>query len=224
VFDTANGHAMVWHVNETPARDLRVIHDATANDVDGESYGADLPCPVPGVIGGAMSLGYPMEKIDTILIPQPQTQAIAFNNESFTISLWAQKLQSLSTINIYAPGYEFLPHRLRHHILNLINTNESGFTMSVVDSSSDFSQWNHYCVVVDRPAGIASFHANGKPIRSETILARVGELNTNGFYYVTGGPRDNVDEIRIESRTRSPSWIKLCFETQRKITQAIDFQ
>lgn len=223
VFDTANGHAMVWHVNETGAGDLGVIRDVTVNGVHGQSNMPGRPYSVAGRIGGAMSLGYPANHIDTVTMHASRSRAIAFRQASFTISLWARRYQGGYAI-VYAPGYAYRPQLLDHQTLSLTNQNDSHAFISRADAVGDPAGWNLYHAVVNRSDNTVSFYTNGKAIGTESIADTLGALKSAGLFAVIGDARVDLDEIRMSAVARNEGWIQLCHVSQREGADVVSFR
>ena len=233
VFNTANGHAMVWHVNETPARDLSVIRDATENRVDGRLNPLGAAGRSSGIIGNAIGLGNPTpdpnhdpdpDRIDTIHINESRSPAIAFRQNSFTISLWAKKNKGSSFL-LSTPGYTFQAHRAGYNeFFTLVNPSDAKHSTTKFDSLINYFSWNHYGVVVDRSKETVSLYCNGNLMEIDTIPAYIGSLKGGDVYCLMGKYDEILDEIRLSRSGRNEAWMKLTYESQRRDSPVLLFR
>jgi len=87
-------------------------------------------------------------------------------------------------------------------------------------------QWHHILSQYDSKVGL-QIYFDGKVVVSDTTMR--GDLNkTTAFDFVLGFREaggeaftGDIDEVRIHSKTRSPDWIKLSFETQKPSSTAV---
>jgi hypothetical protein len=223
VFDTASGHAGVWHSDTTCA-------DATAHHRNG-SYVNTVA--TAGIIGSAQRFdGNGFIKIPGLL----GTPA------SITLSAWAQ-ITAVETTGgeVISVGDAALIRM--DDAWNNKGTHGAYFVnpSGGLDSTHCFARtglfykmtgWHHLAYSVDPVEGIQSLYIDGsiisvtwntapilyKGIGADTYIGKHGNGRTD--FDFTG----TVDEVRVDKTVRTADWVKLCFMNQRSDDRLVVFK
>jgi PKD repeat protein len=232
VFDTANGFAGVWHIDEEAAGmgSAGVYKDATANQNHGtdsiSSTVQDRFIAQSHVFGNGN---------DYIMIPNSASLENV-QEGSYTMSAWYNPnsvpantttdnmMQAILAKAGWHTGikYYYTSHFIMEHWL-------TGDVWVGAEGTTTCSPGTYYFVtgVVDQTAGSVKIYVNG--LLENTALFTLGtatlEYGTTPFRIGIGNPNainlygyaadGKIDETRIENTARSADWIKLCYQNQR---------
>ena len=226
VFDTANGFQGIWHLNDPAAAQVK---DATFNAYNGVRYNMAGP-GTAGIIGiGRDFIG------DSSYIIMQGTAASKLNfqeNGVYSLSAWvyADTLDSLYQTVISKGDEQYNLEILDSTWEFAEYENKAGWAMSQSPSPVLPHQWVHVTGVRNQAGQY--LYVNGQCVDSSIAMLgngfsryagydlMIGKTNgalMPGFPYYFHGV---LDEIRIQSRTLDPAWIKLCYMNQ-KMTDAL---
>ncbi len=230
VFTTENGFAGVWHMSEDAAGSgtFDLYQDATANNSDGDDYASATG--KSGIVGTGQEFdGYN----DYINVPDfPDND---FNE--LTISVWV-KLNPQSDsywkdiISKEDNNYESSGFGLRHTYYDqfvfciyrggkqLLYGSQTGYV-------DDGNTWYHLTGSFD--GSVQRIYMNGAEKLYQTLqpgLVKGTSQNLNIGRRVHDSNREvdgYLDEVRIETVSRSADWIKLCYTNQKENQAFISF-
>lgn len=223
VFKRTNSYTAVYHMN-----DITHIDDASATPTTGEYDGVNhTTVNVPGVMGNAAEF----EGTDWIDLPQGVFSSVA---HQITVELWQYGAScqpqndrviwgldsyGYRAINVTIPwADQYIVWDCGHTYINGCHWYDRIETIAA--SSSDYkNQWNHWVFTKNTNTGEMKMYLNGheyctgsgKTYSIDVDWVRIGADNCGAQNY------DGIlDEIRFSGIQRSPSYIKLCYETQRQ--------
>lgn len=213
VFDTAQGFAGVWHLNEKPESGADAIKDRTANDFSGTAHGSMTGDNVAGgMIGGAFRLDGNDDYIAVgpLNLSGSYTLSCWINADDlgcarrfiwkeFSYTLWWDAIaqcvriehftDSLVWRGIYQDNFRLVPLNSATWYYLTATFDGDKIRLYIDGELKDSTQ-----TIGDKP------HVSQQPL---SIGGRSGE-------YVKGV----MDEVRIENRARSSDWIRLCYANQ----------
>ncbi len=242
VFDTANGFASVWHLEEyLPGSDgAPEFEDATYNVNHGRDYvsgGGQL-----GLIAYGQDFNGPNDHIDANPIALRQGGSTV----EFTFSCWFnidRHAQSTLTTQYFMELIDTAsgtPHRqiyatnksvagnTRTPISFSIRTESGDETVTgELDSEASIPHWRY--VVVSVTGREVTIYQNG--VVSQQVTLEDSPLASNSHTVLRIGRNDattndtkgSIDEVRVSSKARSGAWIKLCFQNQRPQNTLVTF-
>lgn len=236
VFDTANGFAGVWHMDE--ASDT--LFDATANNYRGVKIGTCRQSD--GIIGKAAWF-------DTAVSYAEMGNILNFASGSFTISAWVKR-SGTGLQTIFAKSNGGNPSADYGWTLSFGQVDQLHFFVASGGSSwgntgtfdfwahedsvvTDSVEWHFVAAVFDRRSingcktildGInVSGGFNGDVVNlgniTNKVPLRIG-AEADGNYQWTGG----IDECVISSVVRSDAWLRLCYVNQQQNDLLVDFE
>lgn len=221
VFDTANGFACVWHLQDSLDLTSDLFLDATLNKLNGEDH-------TNGDREGIIGYGQGFERRVA-----PIADHIKFKNNSklgtydeyMSCETWVKpddfRDEGIIFLLNGAGGFKFkmsmesgfLRVATRPNLPETIELRSSG---TILDEN-----WHHVVCAVNFSSGDFSIFIDGKKDTSETkVISNIPNRaipeailgsDVNGMDYFLGF----VDEFRINHKERSPDWIKFCYENQR---------
>lgn len=242
VFETSNGFASVWHLEEyLPGSDgAPGFKDATYNANHGRDYvsgGGQL-----GLIGYGQDFDGPDDYIEAGPVAVPYQDSVS----EFMFSCWfnidrhskadlkAQHLiefiDTASAVNhqqIYATN-ETVNSDIRTPVSFSMRTESGEETVTgELDPKAALAHW-HY-VVVSVNGRKVTIYQNGvvsqrgtlkgaPPALSSHTVLRIGRNNATAME-----TKGSIDEVRLSSKARGDAWIKLCFENQRPQNTLVTF-
>jgi hypothetical protein len=224
VFDTTSGFRAVWHLTANTGVDSVPITDATFHGNNGFGHFFSTSATVKGVTGNAIRFDG-----NATYISVPHAASLNLGSGDFTISTWVrfnsfsvssqQIISKYDGMHIEQTGYEIQTTNWNEL---LYTTNENGDSGWVIDSTV-FEENSWYHLTYTRENGIITTYRNGI---IDTIVTDIPVLNVDNTHELRFG-RDAyvnemeylngiVDETRISAIARTPSWIKLCYESQKE--------
>ncbi|MBN1756701.1 MAG: DUF2341 domain-containing protein, partial [Chitinispirillaceae bacterium] len=221
VFDTANGFAGVWHLDESPGGGMGNIKDATKNanhaTSSGAMTGADL---VDGVI-------YKGHNFDGTDDGDSAAQTPSLNiSGPITVSAWfkANTLGNNARICTKSHTSNAPPYSMYSLGLDASGALRGelalGGTQYTVNGSSALSTSVFYHAVFTYDGFTMKLFLNG--IQEGNTTSQAGTITTNSKGLTIGKAGYNayyfngiVDEVTLSKTARTPEWIKLCFENQK---------
>ncbi|NLG15787.1 MAG: DUF2341 domain-containing protein [Fibrobacter sp.] len=216
VFDTGNGFQAVWHLQ---SGGKGPVFDATVNSFDGTPQGT-------GLSGVECIIGKGLRFADSayIKIPNSAEGALSYPEEgTFTLSAWVytDKIDTLYQEIISKSNFQYGLQMNRYSQWNLyVYKNLTGWTCT--DDSAAAGSWYYLSGV--RSGKNQFLYVNGVLADSNPVI-KVDSIRIDYSHNVMIGRRSDIadryfsgmmDEVRISDRARSASWIKLCYQNQRK--------
>jgi hypothetical protein len=234
VFDTGNGFQGVWHLSETK---FDSAFDATNNHFQSSVRGMNDGSIVDGMIGRARNFD---GVSSSILIQNSMTGKLNFpQNGHYTVSAWVyQDSPTTSSQVLVSKGDE-------QYFLEQTSIPSLGYYWQFVEIK-DFSveQVSKYTVtlhkwtlvsavqngadqfiyidgqLVDSTPHIISYHKS----RYTNFNVAIGTFLESDTTEITSCFHGIIDEVRIQSASLSPEWIRLCFMNQRTDDKFLQFQ
>ncbi|MBN1306975.1 MAG: DUF2341 domain-containing protein, partial [Chitinispirillaceae bacterium] len=220
VFDTANGFAGVWHLNENPEGGDNAIKDRTINGFNGTPNGSMTGnSVVPGMIGTALWF----DGIEDHITAGRLNLA-----GSYTLSCWinADDLSEAARRFIWK---EYSYTLWYDAIGGGIRVEHFAFEDSVIvwrgiyqDNSKSrliplaANTWYYLTGTFDGDK--IRYYINGE-LADSTELIGIPPVWSNQVLSLGGRSDEYVqgvmDEVRIENRARSADWIRLCYRSQQ---------
>jgi len=217
VFDTANGNAGVWHMNQIGSG---TVKDATSNQYNGVSNSMNASSAVQGIIGGGQGfdgssgyLSFPGTANSKLNLPEKGL---------YSISAWVNSSKLDNNYHIIASKGN------NQYSLEIMNSNSWEFAecrsvggYTDVFSTAEINTWNYLVGV--RNGGKEYLYVNGVCTDStltvmDTTFFRttgddfvIGKISNGATYYFSG----IIDEVRVVNRPESSDWIKLCYMNQK---------
>lgn len=225
VFDTANGFAAVWHLNETPTG-AGSIKDRTINHNDATTSGMDSTNMKTAVVDGGL---YFNGVSNTATIPNSTT--LVFNGafsfygwlyeRSQRVSVWEEGLLSKAdSMRYFIRGDNDAANKYKQGIYygsGMLSNNYS-------DSTIPLGSWKHFgFTTVGGSGGAYSFYLNGVADGTGTLSEAI-VLGSNNIIIDSAfdaGQDGTFDEFRVDTTARAVSWMKLNYETQRSDTTVL---
>ncbi|MBN1575832.1 MAG: DUF2341 domain-containing protein [Chitinispirillaceae bacterium] len=224
VFDTAQGFAGVWHLNENPESGADAVKDRTPNGFNGTPRGSMTSGNVvPGMVGAAFRFNGNDDYI----------AAGTLNvSGSYTLSCWihADDLNEAARRFIwkeysYTLWYDAIGGgiRVEHFTDSLVWRGIYQDNSRLLPLNAD--TWYHLAGTYDGDKII--LFINGEPVDSTQTIG----VNPHSSQHPLslGGRSDEfvkgiMDEVRIENRARSAEWIRMCYRNQRQNGIVSDFR
>jgi hypothetical protein len=224
VFDTANGFAGVWHMNENPAAGANAIKDRTANSFNATPHGS---MNAADVVDAAIGKGLDFDGSNDYL----NAGKVALTG-SYSVGLWVR----LNRIN----NYQRIIFQDSAYTL-WYDSDRSGARMEHIDSSGTWRGMpQDGGVVQPMSTGVWYYLTgtyDGDKIRLYLNGQRVTETNSmvaypasHGYDLFFGQSWNNsyvngiMDEVRIEKSARSADWITLCYMNQKSDDKLVVFK
>jgi hypothetical protein len=223
VFDTAQGFAGVWHLNEAAVS----AEDATANGLSGSFLG-DLPDhQSTGMIAGAQDFDGDGDYIRADDDPALDVSG----SDLLTLSAWVNKNGKAvdGWWNGIAGKFGWTSGNNREYALtwkvdqgfafHLSSDGTDGAETIVLvedDGLSDDHTWYHLVGIADGSSAVLyingvergrSAHTSG--IHTSAAGFDIGRLDGNQTW------KGLIDEVRVSGEPRSADWVKLSYETQK---------
>ncbi|RKZ90452.1 MAG: hypothetical protein DRQ43_11265, partial [Gammaproteobacteria bacterium] len=214
----------VYHLDEDPdagGADEMLDSDGTANHgtADATMDSGDL---VGGRIGNAIHFNG--DSADNNI-----TFASTDLGDTFTISLWVNPTltganQTLVTnkdvTGTGGDGFKLITND--GGIIKFVTSNGSSADAAVTLAGViNFDQWNHVAVEVNRTAGMATIFHNGIDVTDPSNKSIFTDFQVNSDWLIGNRVDDSdefkgeLDELRVETVTRSADWIKASYESQK---------
>jgi hypothetical protein len=219
VFDTAGGFRGVWHLDESG---LNAKLDATANAFSGTPVAMTGSSDVAGVIARAHDFNGSSNCV-TVLNARQSTLDVQADS-SYTVSAWvyARNIQPDNRVMVSKGSAQYgLMMNEQNQWEFYAGLRGYGVDTTTV-SPAAINVWT-YLTGVRR--GMKQYlYVDGVLADSTAFAGSVSATLSNNFYdFVIGRQSDEelqwfnglIDEVRVENRARSPSWIRLCAENQK---------
>lgn len=215
VFDTGNGFAGVWHLDD----EGDTISDATVNSFTGENSGSSADS---GIIGNARAFS----DNDYIRI-----SGLCKTPQSVTLSAWVRYDSTTDGQDIISIGDAVLIR-----VDDIIYDNGTGGSYhndSILNdtnyayaSSGQFlakTGWHHLAYSIDAAAHLQTFYIDGVEgaVSNDANQIFYEGLGTDTYFGIHGNGKTNfnyiglLDEVRIHSSAVSSDWVTLCFMNQQ---------
>ncbi len=220
VFDTANGFAGVWHLNEVNGD----VSDATVNAGTGKNEGT-----VTGT--GAIGNG---RIFDRNRISMGANSPLCTMSDSITVSGWIMSTQVPdSTVSVirHAGNFTALQFNLYHEWTSFWTVDSTGYSpvnFPLWASNFGNGSWHYFtarfkaglgCFVYKDGMLLAQNLTDTARLKTNTGAFYLGSTEAGGEYYV-----GSLDEVRIERAYRSDDWIKLCYMNQKSQDALVIFK
>ncbi|MBN1307461.1 MAG: DUF2341 domain-containing protein [Chitinispirillaceae bacterium] len=234
VFDTANGFAGVWHLDESEG----TLDDATANRYVGNRFGSQSR--TDGEIGYGQTYLDSGDYTDMENVLNPDTS-------NFTVSAWVIGISLSGTYTVMGKSDGGAPHTgygwlmtftsgcLRFMMVSKdVAWGDTGtFLLQAQTALSDTGAWHYVAAVIDRSGnGSCRLFIDGADVTDLRVgsVANVGAI-FNHLNMRFGIEADNgfplkacLDEATVSYAARSPDWIKLCYMNQRSDDRFVVFR
>jgi hypothetical protein len=226
IFNRDYGYASVWHLNEDTGT---IVYDATSHQFNGIKVSELDPLASEGYI----ACGQRFDGVNDWIDLGQNTDYIR-NTQRVTFFAWIYLKSFSSNIINISGGNElysraFISIDSIGHIMvggNAVDTPSVPDKKITTTSSLELNRWYHVCAIINYFTNQIDIYING--VKAETTgtvqfedhqtyptyskYAALGShfTGTNGF------SNGIIDECRIFRGERNSSWVKLCYETQRK--------
>lgn len=216
VFDTALGFAGVWHMELTEQANDTVVEDVTRYGAHGRAvkYGGDER--VEGCINSAVTSD---ESHNYLLVgSHPQHRL----DSTITISAWVRGWGYGKIVNKIEGNeqrdYSFYFWGSTPVLSASVGTDTAtGRFYSSGSVTPDSLKWNYVALTFD--GRTLAFQTNGHHDNPQATAASVLGSDARLTFQsdAAGGSRflRPLDEVRISRTVRSPTWLMLCYETQK---------
>ena len=224
VFDTAEGFAGVWHLDEPGSTTAGGYKDATANAADAEGIAMTADATDDGRVGKAALLTHtkkqwiqvPLDKSTLYDMPDKMTYSIWVRPNSRRVSYQCMLSKGEGSFRIHYYGTTNIVETCAEGTVNgdLCPVKENGTQVTP-------GKWWHLLAVHDRPkhsiwvngAMEAGVDDDGEVWKSDpTKMVMIGNNSS-----ATGRSFDGlVDEARIMNVAKDENWIKLEYESQKE--------
>lgn len=224
VFDTADGFAAVWHMNDDPQSGEASIMDRTVNGYNGTpSSSMTSASVVSGKIGNALNFNGVSDSIDAGQLDI---------GSRYSMSLWinAADLRGKSKRFIWKDSsYTFWYDATGYGVRAEHFTDSLVWRGMYQDGSHfcrlDTAEWYYLSVTYDGEK--IRLFVNGNLSDSTENISDIPRRSSKPLSI--GGRSDEfvkgiIDEVRIERVARSAVWIKLCYLSQKQGGIAVDFR
>jgi len=221
IFDTANGFACVWHLQDSLNLTNDLFLDATLNNIDGENRTIGERNR-DGLIGYGQGFKPQEDTVDNIKFTN--CSRLDTYNEYMSCEAWVKPDTFSGEGVIFLltgnDGYKFRLS-MESGYLKVATKPELAEPIELRSSKTiSDKNWHHVVCTVNFSSGVFSIFIDGQKDTSETKVvngiyglnpeAMLGS-NVNGMEYFLG----QVDEFRIYHKEKNPDWIKFCYENQR---------
>lgn len=226
VFNRDYGYASTWHLNEGSGT---IVYDATAHQYNGLKVSDYDPLPFKGYIANGQMFDGVNDWIDI-----GQDINYINNIQRVTLFTWVY-LKSYDCNIIQISGGDEQYSRLFVSIDtngrvkaggNALDTPVNPDKKVTTTATLELNKWYHLCCVINYFSNQIDIYIDGvKATTTGTVQFEDHQTSsTNSKYsaigsYFTGSSGFSnciIDECRIYRGERNSSWIKLCYETQRK--------
>jgi hypothetical protein len=242
VFDTANGHVAVWHMNGTTSE-----NDVTVNALNAAATGT-VPAPV-GLIGKARSFG----TVENYLsVPGSATGKLNFEaGTDYTLSAW---VYSSEVVAATATGHAIVNKGNDQWLIGIYGNDEpkyydlmtrgnDGYNQAAtsaagkeITAQSGVNTWRHVVGTwkgSGTPQDTGRIYINGvlANMTSFNDIANTGagrNLTYDVFIGVLGGASPSrpfigrIDEVTASKVVRDSNWVKLAYQNQKPGNALVD--
>ena len=248
VFDTGNGFAGVWHLNE---EGNATALDATVNGNNGTANGFSTSSDTAGDIGIARKFNGTADYLE--LNNNLLKDLLASGDKKATIGFWFKANSTTATKHIIWEGINTAngwgneqeihvsfgrnpagtaeDNYLSLYLGDATNNPTAGNMVQASTAFSDVTNWNYAAVTVDNTSGAqsATLYLNGVSMITDggALTSNLSDFNTNTRFGRPGTAEryfdGKLDEVSISKNNRSANWIKLCYENQKADQTLVDF-
>lgn len=241
VFDTTDGFQGVWHFSDSENGQIK---DATLNGYHGAAPDSARPSLSGGIAGNCRNFN---GSTNYISMPNTAESKLSFPEDgSYTVSAWVL-IDSFdgSSHCIVSKGYQQYYLRSTYISMSMQSATPLWEFVQFGETSkwqtSNYPavsrQWAHLAGV--RQGAVQRLYCNGELVDStidewynavsrntanDLIVGKFAKQITvpinEGYCYFKGG----IDEVRIESRAKSPEWVRLCYMNQRPDDRLVAFR
>jgi hypothetical protein len=232
VFDTANGFAGVWKLNDDPGASSPQIHDATYNELSGTSGGSMTSSDLaPGMIGKAIHF----DGADDRLNFGNGSKVDITGHNSLTFSAWVKFNAMISSTR-----YDIMKKGDHQYGIQKINATDNKVQFVIYDGTYriarsnndvDTSSWYYFSGVYNGSNDSVFLYVNGVKqstaakasngvSSSRNDALELGRCSEDHDFYFPG----KIDQAVLSRTARSADWIKLCYENQRTAQTLVSFQ
>lgn len=211
VFSNANGFVAVWHMNQAPTDGVR-DSSQSANDLTHVSMEADDLGD--SLIGQGIQFDAAGDEYLT------RAEVSQLNGASFSLSAWMKRDVDQDGA-FFAQGETQAALQSLHFTYRLGNTIRFAFYSCDTDSlgsvGADTTSYMHVVGTYSQSDSTQRLYVDGALNNSRTCgsLNTTGRLTVGSWRGLSRFFNGRMDEVRIESTSRSADWVKLCYETQR---------
>jgi biopolymer transport protein ExbB len=220
VFDTANGFAGVWHLNEDPSIGSTPIKDRTINHNDGTALYMTSASLVTGEIGKGLYFNGADTDITGNWISISDTASMQISNE-ITVSSWVKPDATGTYLGIGGKlqsntGYG-IQRNVDDHFRFQIG---DGTGQDLISSDGAYSNTDWHYVAEIRRDSTDYIYVDGTQQAATTTRALsdcscVVHIGRQYWNYNLRTWQGIIDEYCISNVGRSSSWIKLSYEIQK---------
>jgi biopolymer transport protein ExbB len=216
VFDTADGFQGVWHLGDGAQDSIR---DATVNRFHGISPDTARPSIADGAIGNCRKFD---GKADYIAMPKTAAGKLDFpQSGKYSVSVWvtADTFTALQQTLVSKSKYQYFLWMDSTSWQFWEFQNRAGWQASA--QPAILKQWVLLTGV--RDGAVQHLYVDGESVDSISLKSDTSPRNTASDLIIGRAHdaadgssfRGNIDEIRIESTSRSSDWIRLSYMNQR---------
>lgn len=221
---TWSGHALVWHLADSPNMTTGDIRDSTENNNAGTSQGAmGTPAQGDGVVAGSLGL----DGVDD-WFTAPSDTSLRITGD-LTIQMWinrsAARNEWLCDYVVQQSEAEADNHAYELSLDDTDNINlaweyNAGAGESVQSSvpiATGLNTWTLLTITRDSAANVVRFYENGLQIGSPRTYVNDATGGTASSLFVGGEVDPNstkqpfagrMDEVRIEATARQAAWVR----------------
>jgi hypothetical protein len=221
VFDTANGFVSVWHLDADQGSNPIRFDDATANRLHGTGVNMAASDGVEGMVGTARRFNGVNAHIN---VQNSSSSPLNLPQRTgYTVSAWvrADSLASRYQTLVGKGDNQYNLQISRENMWHFVEAQQHG-VFEAVEAPAQTGAWR-LLTGVREGAGI-SLYVDGvlvsrlQVIKAETAVRNESyDVSIGWNNQVAGQPfAGALDEVTISRRARSPEWIKLTFENQKR--------
>ena len=210
--DVTNGLVGEWKFDEDAGTTSTQTYDASGNGNNGTltsgAARATSTCRIANCISFATGTGS--------YVNVPDASTLNFGTSSFTIAAWVNRTASGTNIilgkRVYPPGYiiYFTGTQL------VLQVNDASPNAYVVGAYTDYNNWHHIAVVVNRSTNTAYYYLDGALQGTGTALnPATGSVNNSGYLGMGRDQSDggslfggNLDDVRLYNRALSADEVR----------------
>jgi hypothetical protein len=228
VFDTADGFAGVWHLGESGPNEKR---DATANGFFATPVELTGSSDVAGVAGRALDVDGSSQCVSVLNARNTRLDVQA--DSFYTVSAWVylRNAQLDNRVIVSKGSAQFGLMANEQNQWEFYGGLRGYGVDTTTTSAATVNVWTHLTGV--RKGKRQYLYVNGHIADSTASAAGTSASLSNNYYdLVIGRQSDDesqwfdglIDEVRVENRARSDTWVRLCYENQRIGQQFIQIQ
>jgi hypothetical protein len=237
VFDTADGFAGVWHLNESGNGAEGEYQDVTYNKNNGQG-GSGIPTYTPAQISGLIGNGQDFDEIGSY-IDCGNGNSLNITGNEITLTAWINYNTPAHNMGIVSKNgwYDGYRMYIREHqdgrghntVVFELSGEAHGFEGSTQLTAGN---WYHICATYD--GAIMKVYINGVPDQVDSVKTDNITLTDRNVRIGHGDDDDQapwtyqfdgiIDETRISGVSRSADWIKLSYMNQKSDGSLVVFK